>query len=85
MKTYLVEHAYAEPLSDEHHSEETRRATPCLAQYQVTWKASYLAEDRLRMICEFEADTRERVVDALRSAAVAFVKVWPAHKYSSGT
>jgi hypothetical protein len=83
MSLYVVEHEYREPLTDEKHNEETMRADPCLRQYGVTWKTSYLAIDRLKMICEFEADSAEQVRDALRRADVAFVKVWPTHKYSA--
>jgi hypothetical protein len=82
MKLYVVEHEYQEPLTDERHNEEAKRADPCLAKYGVTWKGTYLAEDRKRMICEFQADTQEHIVNALRSADVPFVKVWPAHKYT---
>ena len=81
MQKYVVEHEYKTPLSDEVHSEEARRLDPCLAQYGVTWMASYLASDRMKMICEFDAESAEQIRDALRSADVAFVKVWPAIKY----
>jgi hypothetical protein len=49
----------------------------------VVWKCSYLAVDRMRMICEFEADSAERIRDALRSAEVPFVRVWPAIRYGA--
>jgi hypothetical protein len=82
MPLYIVEHEYKEPLTDERHNDEGKRADGCLAQYDVTWKASYLAEDRLKMICEFECATASNIVDALRSAEVPFARVWPAHKYT---
>ena len=83
MQKYVVEHEYKTPLTDEAHNEESRRAEPCLKQYGVTWKCSYLSLDRMKMICEFEADSAERIRDALRSADVAFVKVWPAIRYGA--
>jgi hypothetical protein len=82
MPHYIVEHEYQSPLTDERHNEEGARADPCLAQYGVTWHASYLATDRLKMLCEFEADSMEHIRDALRSADVPFARVWPALKYT---
>jgi hypothetical protein len=78
MAKYIVEHEYREPLTDEKHLEEARRADPCLAQYGVKWKATYLATDRLRAICEFEAESSEQIMSALRSADVPFARVWQA-------
>lgn len=83
MQKYVVEHEYKTPLTDEKHNEEAARADPCLKQYGVTWKCSYLSSDRMRMICEFEADSAERIRDALRSAEVPFVRVWPAIRYGA--
>ncbi len=82
MPKYIVEHEYQTPLTEELHSEEAKRANPCLEKYAVTWLASYLAVDRMKMVCEFEADSQEQIRDALRSAAVPFARVWPAIKYS---
>ena len=82
MALYIVEHEYREPLTDEKHSEEAKRADPCLAKYGVTWKGSYLATDRMKMICEFEAESSEKIRDALRSAEVRFARVWQTHKYT---
>jgi hypothetical protein len=81
MATYVVEHEYEKPLSEEQHNEEARRADPCLAKFGVTWKATYLSGDRLKMLCEFEGDSKDHIVNALRSADVSFVRVWPATKW----
>jgi len=81
MNRYIVEHEYKSPLTDELHNEEAKRADPCLAQYGVTWKASYLSTDRMKQICEFECETAEHIRNALRSAAVPFARVWQAEKY----
>jgi hypothetical protein len=83
MPVYVVEHEYQTPLTDELHNEEVRRADPCLAQYGVTWKASYIASDRLKQICEFEAVNAEQVRSALRSADVPFARCWQADKYTA--
>jgi len=82
MPQYIVEHEYKVPLTDELHNEDSKRADPSLQQHGVTWIATYLAVDRLKMLCEFEAESQEHIRDALRSAEVAFVRVWPAIKYT---
>ena len=81
MPHYIVEHEYQEPLTDQQHNDEAIRSEPCLKQYGVTWHGSWLATDRLRMICSFEAESAEQVRDAHRSADVKFVRVWPVHRY----
>jgi len=82
MPQYIVEHEYQSPLTDEVHNDEAKRADPCLKQYGVVWVASYLAVDRMKMVCEFEADSQEQIRNALRSAEVPFARVWPAIKYT---
>ena len=82
MPRYIVEHEYKSPLTDEKHNEEGARANPCLQQYGVTWIASFLAVDRMKMICEFEAESQEHIRNALRSADVPFARVWPTLKYT---
>ncbi len=82
MPQYIVEHEYQTPLTDEVHNDEAKRSDPCLKQYGVVWVASYLAVDRMKMLCEFEADSQEQIRNALRSAEVPFARVWPAIKYT---
>lgn len=81
MPHYIVEHEYQEPLTDERHTEEGVRADPCLQQHGVKWCGSWLAADRMKMICDFEATSAEEIRDALRSAEVPFARVWPATRY----
>ena len=85
MQKYVVEYEYQTPLTDDLHNEEAARIDPCLAEYGVLWKASYLATDRMRMFCEFEAESAEQIRNALRSAEVRFQRVWPALKYQPKT
>ena len=79
--SYVVEFEFTAPFTDERYGESAKRLDPCLAQYGVTWMASYLAADRMRMFCEFEAQSAEQMRDALRSAETPFVRVWQALKY----
>jgi hypothetical protein len=37
----------------------------------------------MKMICEFESETSEKLRDALRSADVHFARMWPTHKYTA--
>jgi len=83
MALYIVEHEYKEPLTEEKHSAEAKRADPCLAKYGVTWKASFLATDRMKMICEFESESSEKIRDALRSAEIPFARVWQTEKFTA--
>ena len=81
MKTILVLHKYERPLTEELHGGEVRKLDPCLHQYGVTWKRSYLTEDRMQMWCEFEASDAETVRKACRSAEVPVAGAWPVHKF----
>ena len=80
MKTVLVLHAFPEPLSEKAVSDAFGRMKPCLEEYDVTWKRSYLTHDRLKMFCEFEAKDAETVRSACRSADVPVDGVWPVDK-----
>jgi hypothetical protein len=81
MVRLIVEHAYDSPLTDEEHHRAARRLDPCLEAHGARWLASYLAHDRLRMICEFEAPDAESVRASMRSADVSFVRVWSTEVY----
>ena len=81
-RIFVVEHEYKTPLTEALHDDEAKRAEKCLAQYGVKWRRSYLAIDRLKMICEFECENAEQIMGALRSAEVPFARVWPAHKFT---
>ena len=78
---YLVEQEFNPPLTDEAYAALANRTDPCLLQYGVTWKGSYFATDRTRMVCEFECESVDQVRSAMRSADVAFVRIWQANKY----
>ena len=84
MVRLIVEHAYDPPLTDEEHHRAARRLDPCLEAHGARWLASYLAHDRRRMICEFEAPDAEAVRASLRSAEVAFERVWSSEVYRLG-
>ena len=76
MPRLIVEHSYDPPLTDEEHHRAARRLDPCLEAHGARWMCSYLSHDRRRMICEFEAPDAEAVRQSMRSAEVAFERVW---------
>jgi len=77
----IVETTFETPLTDEEHNRMARRLDPCLEAHGARWLASYLAHDRSRMVCEFEAPDAEAVRASYRSADAAFVRVWSTEVY----
>ena len=78
MARIVMEQTFEKPMSDEELAVFAKRLDPCLDLRNGTWARSYLAADRRRMFCEFEAPDAESVRDALRSANVPFDRVWSA-------
>lgn len=82
MAHLILEHTFDAPLTDEEHNRQAQRLDPCLEKYGARWVRSYLAADRRRMVCEFEAPDADAVRAAYRSANVNFDRVWAAEVYS---
>jgi hypothetical protein len=82
MARVLVEHTFPEPLSDERFSALGKQLDPCLEIRNGTWRRSSLSQDRLRMVCEFEAPDAQSVRDALRSANVPFDRAYAVQVYA---
>jgi hypothetical protein len=78
MARIMMEQTFETPMSDEELSVFSKRLDPCLDLRNGTWARSYLAFDRKRMVCEFEAPDAESVREALRQANVPFDRVWSA-------
>ncbi|HEX6766230.1 MAG TPA: nickel-binding protein [Polyangiaceae bacterium] len=83
MARIVVEYSFEKPMSDEELSVIAQRLDPCLDVRNGTWARSYVAGDRRRMTCEFEAPDAESVREALRSANVTFERVWPANVFDA--
>jgi hypothetical protein len=77
----IVEYSFDPPLTDEEHNRTASRLDKCLEAHGARWLASYLAHDRKRMVCEFEAADAEAVRASLRSADVPFERVWSTEVY----
>jgi hypothetical protein len=78
-----MEQVFEQPMSDEQLAEFAKRLDPCLDMYDGSWARSYVANDRRRMFCEFEAPDADSVREALRSAGIPFERVWSAQVYDA--
>lgn len=78
MTLVVKESSFDPPLTEAEMQEADERALPCLQERGVEWCFSWLASDRRRMICIFEAPDAESVRESLRKAGVQFERVWAA-------
>jgi hypothetical protein len=81
MAYLIAEYRYDPPLTDEQLNRESAALQPCLQAHGVRRLRTYLAADRTRGFCEFEAADAESVREAYRSAKVGFKRVWQADLY----
>jgi ubiquinone/menaquinone biosynthesis C-methylase UbiE len=82
MARVMAEYVFQEPFTDERYAESAKKLDPCLEVRRGIWRRSSLSNDRLRMICEFEAPDAEAVRDALRSSGTSYERVWPGDVYA---
>jgi|KBSMisStandDraft_5_1062788.scaffolds.fasta_scaffold4403641_1 hypothetical protein len=80
MTLIIIESSWEEPISDEEFDALAERVTPCLDERQATWVTSYMATDRRRRVCVFEARDAESVRQAYRLSGVKFDRVWAAEQ-----
>ena len=76
MLRVIVERTFDRPPSEDDLTAAGIRERPCLDVYRVAWRRSVLSEDRLRMVCEYEAPDAESVRRAQREAGNDFDRVW---------
>ncbi|HVO31738.1 MAG TPA: nickel-binding protein [bacterium] len=74
----ICEYEFDHPIGDDEWDEMATRLEDCLNVRGVVWKRSYLALDRLRRICVYEAADAEAVREAYRRAKVKFTRIWAA-------
>jgi hypothetical protein len=82
MARVVMEQTFDRPLTDEEHARVAQRLDGCLDLRRGAWVRSYLAADRKRMVCEFDAPDAESVRQAVRSAGLASDRVWTADVYA---
>ena len=78
MSRIIVERNFDTPQSDADMAKVADRERPCLGIYNVQWKRSLLSNDRLRMVCEYEAADAETVRKVQREARAQFDHIWGA-------
>jgi hypothetical protein len=82
MATMVVEQSFDHALTSEELNALAKRVDPCLEAHGAKWMRSYIASDRKRLVCEFEAADAEKVRESYRSAGVSFERVWTADVFS---
>ena len=80
MSLIIIETSWEQPISDQEFDAEAERVIPCLDEREATWITSYMATDRRRRICVFEARDAESVRQAYRLSGVKFERVWAAEQ-----
>lgn len=78
MTLVIVETTYDPPLTDEQRQRDQDRLYPCMELRNVDWLESFESLDRRRKVCLFRAPDVDAMRESLRSAGVAFDRVWAA-------
>jgi hypothetical protein len=76
----IVEYEFDPPATEEQFDAAAAKLDPCLEGRDVVWLRSFVALDRKRRLCIFDAPDAESVREAYRSAGVRFARVWPAEE-----
>jgi hypothetical protein len=80
MPLIMIEYTFDPPITDDVMDQAAARLAPCLDERHAKWVTSYLAVDRRRRICVFEAKDAEAVRQAYRSASIPFERAWTAEQ-----
>jgi hypothetical protein len=75
---FITECNYDPPLTEEQVADIEERVGHCIEAHGVQWIRSYLARDRRKRICLFEAADAELVRQSFRTAGVQLDRVWAA-------
>jgi hypothetical protein len=84
MRYFIVEYEFDPPVSDEIMAAAFDALKPCLEVRGVRRLRSWLAEDKTRGFCEFEAADTQSLRDAYRHANVGFKRVWTGQLFEFG-
>jgi hypothetical protein len=78
MAIYVCERRFDKPLRRAVFETASTRLLPCLEAREVTWIASYFADDGLRAVCLFDAPDAESIREAVNTAGnPPFQAIWP--------
>jgi hypothetical protein len=84
MPLIILESEFDPPISDDEFDALAEKVAPCLEERHATWVTSYMAMDRRRRICVFEARDAEAVRQAYRLSGVSFTRAWTAEQIGDG-
>lgn len=76
MPRVIVEYEFDPPATEAMFDAAAARLEPCFEGHGVRWVRSFVATDRRRRICIFDAPDAESVRASYRSAGVPFERVW---------
>jgi hypothetical protein len=82
MARIVVEQVFDPPMSDADYAAFSKRLDPCLEAMSAVWRRSYMATDKRRLTCEFEAPDADAVRSAMRSAGIKFERAWAAEVFA---
>ena len=84
MPYLIVQYSFDTPLSDEALRAAFDALKPCLEVRGIRRLRSWLADDRRRMICEYQATDAQTVREAYLSAGVGYAQIWPGQLFEFG-
>ncbi len=78
MSVVIVERVFPEPVTQDEIQAGEDRAAGCHEDYQVRFLKTYVARDRKRVVCVYEAPDAESVRTVQETADLPYEKLWPA-------
>jgi hypothetical protein len=84
MPQVIIEYAFDPPITEEEFDKMATELGPCLEGHGVKWVQSFLALDRRRRICIYDAPDADSVRSAYRQAKVGFERAWAAEAITGG-
>ena len=78
MELVLAERVFSEPVDLTKLRAAVKNNKSCMDLHQVRYLESYLSDDRLRMVCLYEAPDAESVRIASRKVGMPFERIWTA-------
>lgn len=84
MTHFIVEYVFEPPITDADFNSAFLALKPCLEVRDIRRLRSWLADDRSRAMCEFEAVDAQSVRDAYHSAKVPFARLWSGKIFEFG-
>ena len=83
MVRVVVERTFEAPIDPDDFETPSERTQWCLDLHGANLQRSYIAGDRRRMVCIFDAPDAESVRDANRRAEALFDSAWTAKQYDA--